>query len=457
LGGFPPTYPLTACELVIKTLMPPPGDAKLVRAIGRWSLAALVVNSIIGSGIFGLPSVIAGLVGKASPWTVVLAGLVVGVIMACYAEVASQFSSTGGPYLYARTAFGRLLGIETGWMLWLARLTAPAANADLFVVYLGEFWPSVRDPLPRFAVLTLLIGILVILNLIGVRAGTRVSNVFTVAKLLPLFGIAIAGTIYLAAGHGIALSAAPPAGGKTWLKAILLLVFAYGGFESALTPMGEAENPRRDAAFSLFFALALCTLLYTAIQWTAVGVLADPVNAARPLAEVARNLVGHTGAGIVAIGALISIYGYLSANLLAVPRLTFALAERGDFPRFFAAIHPRFRTPYVSILIFGLMTLGLALAANFEWNVTLSAVARLFYYGLVCAALPVLRKKQPGAAGFRLPGGSYLAGLGIVACIALGTRVDYVGSYILGAIAFVGLVNWLVVRRTVSSAGAVSG
>ena len=376
--------------------------------------------------------------------------------MACYAEVASQFSEAGGPYLYARAAFGRFLGIETGWLLWLARLTAPAANANLFVVYLGEFWPHAKDPAPRFAILTLLIGVLVVVNLLGVRAGTQVSNVFTLGKLVPLFAVAIGGVLFLAAGHGITPAPAPSVSTGTWLKAILLLVFAYGGFESALTPAAEVQNPRKDAAFALLSALVLCTLLYTAIQWTVVRVLADPTHASRPLAEVARYIFGPTGAAVVAVGALISIYGYLSANLLAVPRITFALAEGGDFPRFFAAIHPRFRTPYISILIFGLLTWGLALGANFEWNVTLSAVARLFYYGLVCAALPVLRRKQPHAAGFRLPGGVVFAVLGVMVCLGLGTRVDHVGSYILGGVVCVGFLNWLVVRKNSSTRGASS-
>jgi len=413
-----------------------------------------MVNSIIGSGVFGLPSSIAGLVGSASPWTVLFAGLAVGVIMACYAEVASQFSDAGGPYLYARAAFGRFLGIETGWLLWLARLTAPAANANLFVVYLGEFWPHAKDPVPRFTILTVLIGVLVVVNLVGVRAGTRVSNVFTIGKLVPLFAVAIGGVLFLATGHGITPVTAPVASTGTWLKAILLLVFAYGGFESALTPAAEVKNPRKDSAFALLSALALCTALYTSIQWTVVRVLPDPAHASRPLADVARSIFGPVGAGVVAIGALISIYGYLSANLLAVPRITFALAEGGDFPRFFAAIHSRFRTPYISIFIFGLLTWGLALAANFEWNVTLSAVARLFYYGLVCAALPVLRKKQPGAAEFRLPGGIVFSVLGVLVCLVLGTRVDHVGSYILGAVVFVGFLNWLVVRKNSSPGGA---
>ncbi len=418
----------------------------LVRAIGRWSLAALVVNSIIGSGVFGLPSVVAGLVGSVSPLAVLLAGATIAVIMACFAEVASQFTQAGGPYLYARIAFGRLVGIETGWMLWLARLTGPAANANLFVIYLGEFWPQARYPVPRFSILTLLIGILALVNFRGVRAGARVSNIFTVAKLLPLFFVAIVGTLYLIAGHKLPLVMSGT-GTNAWLKAILLLVFAYGGFETALTPMSEAKDPRRDAAFALFAALITCTLLYTMIQWAVVAVLPDPAHSERPLADVARLLLGNAGAALIAVGALVSVYGNLSANILAVPRLTFALAERGDFPSIFAAVHPRFRTPYFSILVFAVLTWLLALLGSFSWNVTLSAVARLFYYALVCAALPVLRKKQPGAALFRLPGGSFFAVLGVGVCLVLITQVNLSGSLILLATVVVALVNWVLIRN----------
>src|SRR5712664_4364753 len=173
----------------------------LVRAIGRWSLAALAVNSIIGSGIFGLPATVAGLLGKRSVVAVLIAGAAAGVIMACFAEVASQFTQAGGPYLYARAAFGRLVGIEMGWMLWLVRLAAPAATANLFVIYCGEFWPHAKEPLPRFLVLTFLYGVLTLINYRGVRASTQVSNVFTVAKLVPLFVVAVAGAFYLMAGH----------------------------------------------------------------------------------------------------------------------------------------------------------------------------------------------------------------------------------------------------------------
>ena len=422
-----------------------------MRAIGRWSLVALVVNSIIGSGVFGLPSVLAGLVAKASPWAVLLGGAVIGVIMACFAEVASQFTTAGGPYLYARVAFGRFMGIQMGWMLWLAQLAAPAANANLFVTYLGEFWPRTADLVVRFGILTLLIGMLALVNYLGVRGGTQLSNVFTIAKLLPLGMVIVAGAYYIALHHPVPVEASP-AGSGAWLKAMLLLVFAYGGFETALTPMSEAKDPRRDTVFALFAALVICTVVYTLIQWVVMGTLPDAVHSERPLADVARLALGRSGAGLVAIGALISFYGYLSAKMLAVPRVTFALAEAGDLPACFAAVHRRFLTPHVSIMVFALLVWLLALGGSFTWNLTLSAVARLFYYGVGCAALPVLRRKQPAAAWFRLPGGTLWSIAGVLTCLVLVTRVDRSQSQILIVTVFIALVNWVIVRRRVPAA-----
>jgi basic amino acid/polyamine antiporter, APA family len=425
-----------------------------VRAIGRWSLVGLVVNSIIGSGVFGLPSVLAGLLGAASPWAVLLAGAAVGIIIACFAEVASQFTQAGGPYLYARVAFGRMMGIQVGWMLWLAQLAAPAANANLFVIYLGEFWPQANQPLPRFLILTLLVGLLAFVNYRGVRAGAQVSNVFTVAKLVPIAIVIITGMFYLVRSHQKVPLLPSTGDAGAWLKALLLLVFAYGGFETALTPMAEAKDPRRDTVFALFLALIICTVLYTLTQWIVIGVLPDAAKSARPLADAARLILGSKGAALVAIGALVSCYGYLSAKVLAVPRVTFALAEAGDFPGWFAAIHPRFRTPYFSVLVFAFLIWLLALFGNFSWNLTLSAVARLFYYAVGCAALPVLRKKQPEVERFRLPGGTPFAVLGVVVCLVLITRVDLSGSIILVATIVVALINWFWVRNRPMSARA---
>ena len=420
---------------------------QLVRAIGRWSLTALTINSAIGSGVFGLPSTLAGLMGRASPLAVLFAGACMAVIMACFAEVASYFSEAGGPYLYARIAFGRLMGIQTGWMLWLAQAAAPAANANLFVIYLAEFWPQARNPAPRFLVLTALVGLLAVVNVRGVRAGTQVSNLFTAAKLLPLSVVILVGIIAIIKGHATPSLSPTAFHANELMKAMLLGVFAYGGFETALTPMGEAKNPRRDTVFALFATLVSCALIYALIQWVVVELLPNAARSDRPLADVARLMMGHNGAALVTIGALVSFYGYLSAKILATPRVTFALAESGDFPKAFAAVHSRFHTPYISILIFAALVWLFSLGGSFAWNLTLSAVARLFYYGVGCAALPMLRQKRPGGALFHLPGGRVFAILGVTICVVLLTRVDLTQSVILIATIGVALLNWVWVTR----------
>ncbi len=424
-----------------------PSKEGLVRAIGRWSFAALTVNCIIGSGVFGLPSALAQKAGRASILGVVLAGAAMGVIMACFAEVASRFTETGGPYLYAREAFGRFIGIQVAWLVWFVRLTACTANASLFAIYLGEFWPRATEPLPRFAILTLLIGMLAAINLRGVKIGAHVSTTFTIAKLASLGVVCVAGAFYLISAHRIIPPPSAPASADSWLQAIVLLIFAYGGFETALISTGEARDPRRDVPFALFAALVTCTVIYGLIQWAVVGVLPDPGHSQRPLADVARIALGQGGAAIISTGALLSVYGYLSGNVLGTPRITFALAERGDFPSVFALVHKKFRTPYFSILVFALLVWVLALVGSFTWNVTLSAGSRLFYYGVVCAALPVLRRKQDRPAVFQVWGGTWVAAVGVLICAGLLTRIDYSKSVIILAAVAVALLNWLLVRK----------
>jgi amino acid transporter len=435
---------------VIKTPVPEinrqaPSSEGLVRAIGRWSLAALVVNCIIGSGVFGLPSILAGLLGRASIFAVLVAAAAMAVIMACFSEVSSRFAQTGGPYLYAQEAFGRFLGIQVAWLVWFVRLTSCAANANLFVTYLAEFWPGATRPIPKLTTLTLLIGILAVINFLGVRAGTHVSNSFTAAKLASLGLVGIAGAVYLLGSHSMISSPAVNPGPIAWAHAIVLLIFAYGGFEAALISAGEAKNPRRDMPFALFTALLTCAILYGLIQWIVVGVLAGPSD--RPLADVARIVLGRGGAILVALGALFSIYGYLSGNILATPRISFALAEHGDFPSAFALVHRRFRTPYFSILVFALLVWLLALFGSFAGNATLSAGARIFYYGLICAALPVLRKKESKPALLRIPAGTSIAVLGVLICAGLLTQIEYDKSLILLAAVAVAFLNWLAVRH----------
>ena len=432
--------------------MPVRKTTELVQALGRWSLTALVINSIVGSGIFGLPAVVAAHLGGASPLAYLLAAGVVGIVMGCFAEVASQFSAAGGPYLYVRVAFGRFLGLQTAWLTWLSRLSAGAAAADLFTTYLAVFWPASQQRAARLLVIFLLVGTLALANIVGVKSGARMSNVLTIAKLAPLSLFTFAGLIFLAAhfpaghflaGHGAAAPVthvAPSA--SDWFESALVLIFAYGGFEGAMVPMSEARNPRRDAPFALGTALVAVTALYALIQIVVVGVLADPGATDRPLAVAAGIIAGRASATFMSGTALLCLYGYLSAQMLHTPRLTMALAEQGDFPHFFAAINARFRTPVTSILVYAVLLATLAAVGNFRWNVLLSAVARLFTYGLVCGALLVLRRRNPGAQAYRLPGGQIFAVLGIAFMAVLLTRMHRGEFAVIVAVAVVSLLNW---------------
>lgn len=421
--------------------------------IGRLALTGLMLNAVIGSSVFGLPSVIAERLGAASPWAWLVAGAAMALVVACFAEVASRFSRAGGAYLYARVAFGRLPGIEMAWLTYLVRLTAAATNANLFVIYLAEFWPAATGPLESRGILALMLLPLAAANYRGVGSGLGVSNAFTIAKLLPLAVFVVAGLgLLLADGTQPAAPLAPPDLG-TWLEVILLLVFAYGGFEAALMPLGEAKNPRRDAPAGLFAALGICALLYTLVQAVVVVALEDPGASSRPLAAAAEVFLGPPGAVLMAVGALISMYGYLAGAMLNVPRLTYAVAEQGDLPARFGAVHPRFRTPHVSVVLFACLVWVLAASGSFLQNLTLSAVSRLATYGAVCLALIVLRRRERGgsrdvpAAWFRVPWGPVVAVLGIAFSALMATRMSQRELVVLAGALVAGLAHWFWVRR----------
>jgi APA family basic amino acid/polyamine antiporter len=382
----------------------------LVRTIGRWSLAALMVNTMVGASIFGLPALIAARLGKWSPLGFLVAFAVIAIIAACMAEVASQFLDAGGPYLYTRAAFGRFLAIQNGWLTWLTRIAAASAVANLFIIYLAESFPGATKPFARAAVLIVLIGFLAAVNYRGVAGGNQLSNVFTVTKVSLLAFFVIAGLSALAFRTEIRVNPAPvqatPSG---WFEAVLLMMYSYAGFDAALIASGETRDTRKDIPIALFSAIAATTLLYVAVQYLVIHTIPNAGASATPVVDSARRFLPHWAVKIVAAGTLVSAYGYLSANMLHTPRVTFAMGERGDFPVFFATIHPRFRTPHVSIMIFAALLLVFSIAGDFPGNAMLSIVSRLFVYGSVAAALPVLRKKirmqMPSAfpAGFLSP------------------------------------------------------
>jgi amino acid transporter len=399
---------------------------------------------MVGASIFGLPALIAARLGKWSPLGFLVAFAVIAIIAACMAEVASQFRDTGGPYLYTKVAFGRFLAMQNGWLTWLTRIAAASAVANLFIIYLAEFFPQVIQPLARAAVLFVLIGFLAAVNYRGVAGGNQLSNVFTVTKISLLAFFVLAGFAALMFRPGIGVIPAPiGARPSAWFEAVLLMMYSYAGFDAALIASGETRNARKDIPVALLSAIAATTLLYIAVQYLVIHTIADAGSSAAPVVDSARRFLPYWAVKIVAAGTLISAYGYLSANMLHTPRVTFAMGEQGDFPSFFARIHPRFRTPHVSIAIFAALLLIFSIAGDFRGNAMLSIVSRLFVYGSVAAALPVLRKKHPNADAFRLPGGVFISALALLLTAVLVTRMHKGEFLVIAATAALAFVNWL--------------
>jgi len=422
-------------------------ETGLVRTIGRGSLTALMVNSIIGAGIFGLPSKMAERLGGYSPMACLASGGAILLIAGCIAEVSSRYEETGGIYLYARDAFGRFTGLAIAWLTWVTRIAAPAAAANLFVIYAAQFFPALGTKWGRLGVLGLLIGQLALVNYLGVKQGNRVSNVFTLVKTGILALFVAAGIVALVSRPELRVAMAYPEvkpGG--WMDSILLMVYAYGGFEGALFVGGETKNPKRDTPVALLGALVVVAVIYTAVQYVVILTLPGAAGSARPLGDAARIFLGPAGAATMGLAAMVSTYGYLSANLLHAPRITYALGKQGDFPKFLAAVHEKFRTPYVSIWVYAAALFGFAALGTFEWNAVLSAVTRLGIYGAMAVAVVVLRRRDPAGAGFRLPWLYFFAGgsVAFTGVLLLGmTRAEF---FVVAGTMAVALVNWVVVR-----------
>jgi amino acid transporter len=410
-------------------------------------MTGLVINGVIGGGIFGVPGELTHLLGRASPFAMLLAALVMGIILAAITEVASQFSDAGGPYLYVRTAFGRFCGIQVGWFYLLSLISGAAACTYLFVGYLASFAPSVAVGWARTLAITAVVVVPTIANYFGVRSGTNLANFFTVAKVLPLALLIVLG-VFRFGGHFqmIHASEITHPGWNAWLTALLLLLFAYGGYEDSLSPLGEVKEPRRTVPFALGAGLLICATVYALIQFVTVAAIGT-VATDRPLAEVAIRLIGHGGAIFVAIAVMISTYGYVAGTILTAPRLVYALSSEGDLPAPLSSLHPRYHTPGLAICVYALLVWLLALTGTFLWVVAVSAGSMAIYYGGICAALIQLRKSQPHAPAFRLPFGRAIALAGIAICIALLTRLSLREALLMGVTALIASANYWWARR----------
>jgi amino acid transporter len=228
---------------------------------------------------------------------------------------------------------------------------------------------------------------------------------------------------------------------------VLLLLFAYAGFENTAAPAGEFKNPRRDVPFALIVQIAIVTLIYSGVQWVALGTLPGVVNAQTPLADSAARFMGSWGGLLMTVGGVISILGTNSNTVLSGPRYLFALAQDGFGPRFLSTLHPRYRTPAAAILLQTAIALPLAFTGSFEALATLSAVARLATYFGTALAVPVLRRKLPRQGAVRLPGGPLIPIAAALLCLVFAASAKK-ENLIAGAIALaVGGVIYMLRRR----------
>jgi len=417
-----------------------------LRAVSRWQIVGLSINDVIGSGIYLLPAAAAALLGPASLWAVLLAGLAVSLLVLCYAQAASYFDAPGGGYLYAREAFGPFIGFEVGWMLLLTRVATAAALANGLAEAVTHFWPAADAGWARVSIVTGSIALLVAINVVGVRAAANAGVLLAIGKLVPLALFVAIGVFHV--DTSLASPSAAPLTAKPLAEAALLLLFAYAGFENLPAAAGEYRNPRRDVPFALLTMISTVTLVYVSVQWVALGTLPDLAHSSTPLAQAASRFSGEWLALLMTVGASISILGTSSNTVLMAPRYLLALSQDGYGPRWLGAIHPTFRTPAVSIVLIGAVSLALALSGSFVQLALLSVVSRLCTYVGTAGSVLVLRHRHGEREGaLRLPGGALIPVCAIVLSLALLASAQ-VANLIAAAVALVvGALVYLLRRR----------
>jgi amino acid transporter len=425
----------------------PPVAPTLRRVVTRWELVGLSLNDVIGSGVYLLPAASAALLGPASIWAVVVAGLAVLLLVLCFAEAATHFDQPGGAYLYTRAAFGQFVAFEVGWMTVLARVTSVAALSNGFAQALSFLWPAAATGGPRALVIAALIGGFVAINVVGVKYGARAAVALTIAKILPLLFLAVVGVSAIDVGR-LMPAAAPSM--RSLGEASLLLLFAYAGFENTPAAAGECRNPCRDVPFALVTMIVTVTALYATIQVVALGVVPDLAAhvGGAPLAVAATIAVGVWAGTIMTAGAVVSMGGNLGGTLLSGPRYVYAMAVDGFGPRALASVHPRFRTPAVAVVVVGAAALAAALSGSFVQLALLSTIARLTTYVGTAAAVPVLRRTLPaGPQAFVLPGGLAIPAGALLLCVVFLASTTWRNLLAGGAALVVGALIYAFGRR----------
>jgi len=424
-------------------------EGKLLRALGTWGLAASIVNITVGGGIFRAPGSpeVSGLLGAAAPLAYVACAVLMGLIVLCIAQAGSRVSLTGGPYAYVEVTLGPYVGFLVGVLLWVVGSTAIPGVATLFADATGRFIPALAGWGGRAIVLAVIFTVVSAINVLGVRQGTRLNSLFTVLKLVPLLLLLVVGAFAVnpanLAWHGI-----PPASAVS--RASVVLIFIFAGVETALVPSGEVRNPARTVPRAVLLATACVTVLYIGLHLVSQGVLGTALAGdTAPLASAAARVFGPWGATMISAGLMVSAFGYLSGMMLAAPRALFAFARDGLLPRALASVHPRYRTPWVAIVVQGAIAWLLAVTNRFESLVIIANVsAALIYLGCAAAAWKLQETPVPdGVEAFRVPGGILVPALTFLALIFLLSSVTLRESSVLIAVLSTATILYVVVGR----------
>lgn len=418
----------------------------LIRAIGFLGVAVLALNSVIGGGIFGLPARVVEQVGLASPWLFLLVGVLVVTIVLTFAELASYFRDSGGPVLFTSKAFGPVVGFSTGWIYYISRIAAFAANSNLLADYLGTLWSPVASGVGRILVIVAVCAGLTWANYVGVKDGVRTLTILTVLKLTPILLLIVLGLPYVSAETVIPSEwpAVDELGGT-----ILLMIFAFVGFESTTIVSGESKDPRRSLPSALVRTTLFIGAFYFLIVLVYVAVLPNAGDGQGTLVALGEHLLGPIGAIAITLAAVFSISGNLGAILLAVPRLTFALAEQRLLPAWFGRIHERYATPGNSIVFLGGFSLLLALSGSFVFLAVASALTRLITYILSIAALPIIRRQateEERERVYRLKGGYTIPALAMAISVWIAAQSTLDAWLLTGSLFGIGVVLFAVAR-----------
>ncbi len=418
------------------------------RDIGFFGASFLVLNSMIGAGIFALPGKVAVNAGLLSPWLFLLVGLLFLSVVLTFAELASYYDKTGGPVIYATEAFGPLAGFSTGWLIYLARMTAFAANATVMATYLASLSDLFAGDLARAAIIMAVTAGLTWANVIGVRDGVRTMGILTFLKITPLLLLVVLGLQHVT---GSTLIPAAPffveeLGGTT-----LLLIYAYVGFETVAVTAGETAQPRSTIPKALVGTVLGTGLLYFVIVLVFVSTIAPDQYGSATLVDIGRTLAGPIGAFAITLAAVFSIGGNLASSMIAAPRLIFSLAENRLLPKWFGHVHAKYATPDRCILIMGGMALVLALTGSFVKLAIASSLARLLGYIICIASLPAIRRnasEEVRKNAYRLRGGYSIPLLGLVVCIWLLMQSKAESWIAVSVLIAIGLVLYWIEKRT---------